>query len=136
MGQTQTDLLFVYGTLRRGFAPHRFLRSLRAKYLGEGTVQGELFDLGAFPGARKTARVGAVVRGEVYRLVQPTRGFAVLDEYEGLDPSSAQSLFRRETAQVSLQNGKQAVAWVYWLKCQPKCARRIPSGDCGKKTEV
>src|SRR5262249_2027949 len=45
-----TELLFVYGTLMRGYGLHRLLAG-RAAYLGEGEVQGFLFDLGAYPAA-------------------------------------------------------------------------------------
>ena len=43
-------LLFVYGTLMRGFRLHDVLAS-RAAFVGEGLVQGLLFDLGRYPAA-------------------------------------------------------------------------------------
>ncbi len=60
------DLLFVYGTLMRGFPLHRILDG-KAEYLGVGEVPGLLFDLGSYPAALRGP--GGPIRGEVYRLV-------------------------------------------------------------------
>jgi len=113
--------IFVYGTLRRGFGRHRVLQRLRARYAGEGTIEGELYRLGEFPGARKSSQASSRIVGEVYQPQNPKRAFRVQDLDRGL--------FRREPAEVSLQNGGRVTAWVYWLKRAPWLPTRIPSGD-------
>jgi gamma-glutamylaminecyclotransferase len=114
--ERDTDLLFVYGTLRRGFALHHHLRRMGAEFVATGQVQAELYDLGKFPGARKSIKPGKVLAGEVYRLRQAEKALKVLDRVQGFAPQTAEkSLFRRATTEVVLPNGERRVAWIYWL---------------------
>lgn len=69
--------VFVYGTLRRGERNHDYFLK-RAEFLGVARVQGQLVDLGSYPGL--LAREGEVV-GEVYRVDATT--LARLDILEG-----------------------------------------------------
>src|SRR6266478_3408727 len=62
------DLLFVYGTLMRGFSLHALLEG-RATYLGEAAASGLLLDLGSYPAGLKSAT--GKIFGEVYRLADP-----------------------------------------------------------------
>src|SRR5208337_420316 len=78
--ELDTDLLFVYGTLRRGFPLHHHLRRMGAEFVARGNVQGELFDFGKFPGARKSTKPGKTVEGELYRLRRPEKALKVLDQ--------------------------------------------------------
>lgn len=127
------DLLFVYGTLRRGFARHSVLQRVHARYVGRGTTQGELYDLGEFPGAQKSQSASTRIIGEIYQLPNPARALRVLDEIEGFRPRDpASSLFRRDTAAILLENDKQLTAWVYWLNREPWPTSRILSGDYGR----
>jgi len=127
---TGTHLLFAYGTLRRGFERHGVLQRLVARYIGEGVIEGELFDLGEFPGARKSVSGASRVRGEVYRLPGTSQAFSVLDSIEGYQTNAADSsLFVREITDVTLPNGKQVQAWVYWLNRWHGPMRRVTSGD-------
>ena len=81
-----------------------------------GEVQAELYDLGKFPGARKSTKPGKVLTGEVYRLRQTEKALKVLDRVEGFAPRRAEkSLFQRATTAVVLPNGERRVAWIYWL---------------------
>ena len=114
--ELDTDFLFVYGTLRRGFALHHHLRRMGAEFVATGEVQAELFDLGKFPGARKSTKPGKIVAGEVYRLRQAENALKVLDHVEGFSPQTPEkSLFQRATTEVVLPNGERRVAWIYWL---------------------
>jgi gamma-glutamylcyclotransferase (GGCT)/AIG2-like uncharacterized protein YtfP len=124
------DLLFVYGTLRRGFERHHHLVRLKAKCCGKGEVAGKLFDLGCYPGARPSGREGEWIRGEVYQLRRPERDLRVLDEIEGFNPSAPErGEFVRETAEFILDNAARRRAWVYWLRGGVATTRRIASGD-------
>src|SRR5438105_1507723 len=100
-----SSMLFVYGTLRPGGERqrHSLLAGLGAVYVGKGSVAGELYDLGAYPGALKSQDPASRVVGEVYRLSNPTQALHKLDEYEGVSPSgAAASLYSREITEVTL----------------------------------
>lgn len=98
--------------------------------MGKGTVRAILFDCGDWPGAKKSVGSRARVTGEVYRLRSSARALKVLDELEGFRPQAPEaSLFTRETTEVTLPDGKQTLAWVYWLNRQVAPMRRIHSGD-------
>ena len=109
------DLLFVYGTLRRGFGLHHHLKRMGAEFVASGTVQAEIFDLGEFPGARKSARPGKEVEGELFRLHKMEMSLRVLDQVEGIQ-NPGRGFFKRGTAEVKLPNGERRLAWIYWLR--------------------
>lgn len=117
----------MYGTLRRGGKRHDILRQLHAVYVGKGSVAGELFDLGEYPGAVRSNATAAHVIGEVYRLPKLKAALTTLDEYEGV--GVATSLYHREIAEVTRESGGHLKAWIYWLTQPPRHGRRIESGD-------
>lgn len=112
------ELLFVYGTLMRGFRLHRLLTG-RTEYLGEGVVPGLLFDLGSYPAALRGA--GGSIRGEVYRLLDPGLWVA-LDSAEG-------SQYHRGEVGVRMSSGGDLTAAVYWFVAPLGGAAPIPGGD-------
>jgi len=126
--ELNTDLLFVYGSLRRGFSLHHHLRRMAAEFVARAQVHAELFDLGKFPGARKSSKPGKVLAGEVYRLRQTEKALKVLDYVEGFSPRAAErSLFQRATTEVVLPNGERRVAWIYWLNERARGRRQASS---------
>lgn len=67
------------------------------------------------------------MKGEVYRLHDPDSILAALDEYEGAvgpDP-----LYRRELADIHLENGKPIEAFTYIFNQPVEGYLRIESGD-------
>jgi gamma-glutamylcyclotransferase (GGCT)/AIG2-like uncharacterized protein YtfP len=111
------DLLFVYGTLRRGFRLHHDLKRLGAQFVGNGEVQAEIFDLGEFPGARASAKPGKTLAGELYRLHKVENTLKVLDQVEGFSPRNPEKgVFQRGTTEVTLPNGERRLAWIYWYR--------------------
>jgi gamma-glutamylcyclotransferase (GGCT)/AIG2-like uncharacterized protein YtfP len=109
------DLLFVYGTLRRGFRLHHHLKRLGAQFVANGKVQAELLDLDEFPGARPSTKPGKRVEGELYRLHRVESTLRALDQVEGFSPNNPEKgLFQRGTVEVTLANGEPRVAWIYW----------------------
>ena len=112
------DLLFVYGTLMRGFRLHGLLAG-RAEYVGEGEVPGLLFDVGSYPAALRGG--GGFVRGEVYRLGDPGLWVA-LDSAEG-------SQYHRGEVGVRMASGGQVTACIYWYVGSLGGAVPIPGGD-------
>jgi len=112
------NLLFVYGTLMRGFPLHALLER-RATYLGEATTPGLLLDLGSYPAALKSAT--GKIRGEVYRLADPGL-WRALDSAEG-------SQYHREQAGIEQASGGRVGAYVYWYVGPIDGAVPIPGGD-------
>ena len=122
--------LFVYGTLRRdvGHPLHAVLAE-HATFVGCGTFQGKLYDLGAYPGAVPSENATDVVAGEVYALHDPERVLAILDRYEGCADEPPPTEFRREKARITLQDGMRIEAWIYLYNWPTAGLPRIPSGD-------
>jgi gamma-glutamylcyclotransferase (GGCT)/AIG2-like uncharacterized protein YtfP len=112
------ELLFVYGTLMRGFPLHAMLAG-RAEYIGEGEVPGLLFDLGSHPAALRGA--GGPISGEVYRLADPGL-WGALDSTEG-------SQYHRGEVGVRMASGGQVAACIYWYVGSLGRAVPIPGGD-------
>lgn len=123
--------IFVYGTLRRD-AGDRAPPSLKLGWTfeGIGTVPGELYDLGRYPGAIPSKdRSDTRVRGEVYGLPRPADTLRRLDIYEGCGPDDPQPhQFVRELIDVELEDGRCVRAWIYWFGGTP-LGRPIQSGD-------
>jgi gamma-glutamylcyclotransferase (GGCT)/AIG2-like uncharacterized protein YtfP len=111
--------LFVYGSLRRGFQhPAYAYISRYFTLIGEGKVQGKLYDMGSYPAALPVTG-DFFIRGELYRINHPDEfewAMAQLDDYEGIVPEPGESaLYRREQAIVRLDNGSTELAWIYWF---------------------
>ncbi len=129
MERSGHELLFVYGTLRRGFAAHALLRRLGARLKGNGAVPGILYDLGTYPGARPAEGCG-LIAGEVYAVPNAPASLAAIDRYEGYRESQPQaSEFVRARVRVALQDATAVEAWIYWLNRTGQSMKRIPGGD-------
>lgn len=120
------ELLFVYGTLKRGQPHHALLSDCR--YRGAGAIAGALYALPEGVPAASPVGEGAV-HGELYEL--PDYGAFILgelDAYEGVE----HGLFVRARARVDDRE-----AWVYWAgpalratlaALRPLAAGRWPEG--------
>jgi gamma-glutamylcyclotransferase (GGCT)/AIG2-like uncharacterized protein YtfP len=105
----ERQLVFVYGTLKRGERNHHWLEG--ASWQGEAELSGVLLhDLGPFPMA--VIGEGTAI-GEVYAVEE--QGLARLDELEGFP-----RLYDRQM--LSLNDGRQA--WVYLGR--PRQVRHAP----------
>ncbi len=122
--------LFVYGTLMRELANNPFLDTpFKAAYFANGSVRGELFDVGEFPGFVPSEN-GAEVRGEVFQVKIAESLFETLDIVEGVnDQYPERSLFERTTTNVKLENGENLEAWIYQYNLSPANLKRIENGD-------
>ena len=125
--------LFVYGTLRKavGHTMHRIL-ARDARFIGDATLRGTLYDLGTYPGLVTAGDAIDLVRGEVYAL-DPDRAeamLAMLDRYEGCAATDRlPHEYRREVVQVTLGDGSARAASTYVLNRPPAGLQRIPDGD-------
>jgi len=123
------DLVFFYGTLMAGFdRRQRAGMDANLRYLGRGSIQAALFDLGLYPAA--VPAPAGVVRGELYEITDAPTVLAALDEIEGYRPDDHdRSLYVRSLTAVALPDGTSESAWAYFYNAPLGRATRIPSGD-------
>jgi len=132
-----TRALFVYGTLRPGFAgafgaAMRQRLSAEGDWIGAAALEGQLFDLGRYPGVVEHTDVAAksTVAGDVLSLREPEMTWPWLDRYEGIDPVRPESSeYERVVRPVKLMSGELVDAWVYLLARYPEHGRLIAPGD-------
>jgi gamma-glutamylcyclotransferase (GGCT)/AIG2-like uncharacterized protein YtfP len=124
-----TDKVFVYGTLMAGFDRRRRAGiDTRMRFVGRGWIAAALYDLGLFPAA--VPAPDRRVAGEVYEVVDDPSVLAKLDEIEGYRPNDPDtSLYVRAQTTVTLENGAQDSAWVYFYNAPLGQGQLIESGD-------
>ena len=102
----------------RGLPLHHLIER-RAEFVGLGSINGKLVELGGYPGALPDGT--GTVRGEIYRL-ESVGLLAALDSAEGPE-------FPRRVSPVRLDDGREVSAWVYWFSGSPDQGVVIPDGD-------
>jgi len=124
-----TDKIFVYGTLMAGFDRRRRAGiDTRMRFVGRGRIQAALYDLGLFPAAIPAP--DGRVAGELYEVVDDPSVLAKLDEIEGYRPNEPDtSLYTRAQVVVTLEDGTEETAWVYFYNAPLGQGQRIESGD-------
>jgi len=124
-----TDKVFVYGTLMAGFDRRRRAGiDTRMRFVGRGWIAAALYDLGLCPAA--VPAPDCRVAGEVYEVVDDPSVLAKLDEIEGYRPNDPDtSLYVRAQTTVTLENGAQDSAWVYFYNAPLGQGQLIESGD-------
>jgi len=105
------ELVFVYGTLRRGGTNH--FRMSGADLVAEGIVKGRLYRISWYPGLILGDE--GEVTGEVYSV--DAAQLLELDTFEGLSAGEIEgSEYRRVKAVVIRPGGKTLSAWVWeWI---------------------
>ena len=100
-------LVFVYGTLKRGFWNNYLLKE--AEFLGEGTTleKFKLYTVG-FPYALSDGE-GLPLRGEVYEVEEET--LKRLDALEGYP-----NHYKRKLTEVKLDDGRVVKALIYYAE--------------------
>lgn len=127
-----TNILFVYGSLRRGFQNPMFqYLSKHFEFCGNGKVRGKLFDLGEYPAA-VPATDDSLIIGELYVAKSEDEfnwAMSQLDDYEGVNPEEGEvQLYKRETTTVFSTQG-EVTAWIYWYNGDVAGKPLIESGD-------
>lgn len=118
------ELVFVYGTLRRGGTHH--WRMNGAVFVRSGTIRGRMYRFGWYPGLVVDPSAGEI-KGEIFA-VGPAQ-LAELDRFEGLSAGEIEgSEYRRVRVAVSGE-GEPVDAWIWeWLGPVDE-SQRIPGGN-------
>ncbi len=127
----QETLLFVYGTLRRGF-PGAMARWLQRKgcFVGSGWCGGRLYDAGRYPVMVASKNATERVCGDVYMLKQAGAVLSRLDRYEGCSRSARPpGEYQRSRLSVILDDGRVLTAWAYLYRYPTRGLRPISGGD-------
>ena len=123
------DLLFVYGTLMRGFDhPMAKLLSRSTEFVGEARCRARLYLVKHYPGLVLSDDPDDAVFGELVRLQTPDESFATLDEYEGCGPGVASPQYIRQLLPVTRDDGTVSEAWTYVYNRPVAQLKRIASG--------
>jgi gamma-glutamylcyclotransferase (GGCT)/AIG2-like uncharacterized protein YtfP len=128
-----THPLFVYGTLRPGFAPAEIASAVAQLHpIAEAHLQGTLYHLGQYPGLMLNPITGKV-HGIVFQFPPDDHLAATLlaqlDTYEDFHPHSpADSQFVRVLHPVTLDDGRSLPCWVYLYNMHPGSAPILASG--------
>lgn len=104
--------LFVYGSLRKGFAPPEIAETAeRLKLVGEGFVYGSLYDLDDYYALVLSGE--DEIFGQILELPDDDEVLRKLDEYEGFDPNNLEkSVFLRKKTTAYLGD-KNLETWIY-----------------------
>lgn len=119
------QLVFVYGTLRRGGSNH--FRMAGSEFVAPGTITGYMYRIDWYPGLVLN-EAGDEIHGEVYS-VTPEQ-LSALDMFEGLSAGEIEgSEYRRVQTTVVRQDSQTLNAWVWeWLGIVDE-SQRISDGD-------
>lgn len=119
------QLVFVYGTLRRGGSNH--FRMAGAEFVAAGTITGRIYRIDWYPGL-VLDDAGEEIHGEVYS-VTPDQ-LSTLDVFEGLSAGEIEgSEYRRVQTTVVRQDSQTLTAWVWeWLGLTAE-SQRLTDGD-------
>ncbi|MEE6187162.1 hypothetical protein PIECOFPK_00290 [Mycovorax composti] len=123
---TQSEYLFVYGSLLSGFKSPAY--EYIARYfnlVGTATVVGTIYDMGTFP-VGTPHDTGRLIKGELYKirnLKELSFAFAQLDDYEGMfvdEEEEYDNNYARALTEATLETGEKVTTWVYWYYKEAK----------------
>ena len=125
-----SDLLFVYGTLMRGYShPMARLLSANADFLGEASCRGRLYKVKHYPGLVLSDEAADVVFGELYRLRAAVDLLREFDMYEACGEGFPEpTQYVRLTLPVTLTDGTTRETWTYIYNWPVTGLSRIESG--------
>lgn len=131
-----SDLLFVYGTLRKGNSNQmaEYL-STHAAFLTGGWFRGRMYQISFYPGVIASDHMEDRIYGEVYSLHDAQASFAVFDAYEECSAEHAQPAeYQRVKAHIDTIDGNASVqAWIYLYQWSVTDKVLIKEGDFMKR---
>jgi gamma-glutamylcyclotransferase (GGCT)/AIG2-like uncharacterized protein YtfP len=125
-----SDLLFVYGTLMRGYVhPMARLLSANADFLGEAICRGRLYMVKHYPGLVLSDNATEIVHGELYRLREPEALLREFDMYEACGEGFPEpTQYVRQMLPIALADGAPGEAWTYIYNWPVEKLKLIESG--------
>jgi gamma-glutamylcyclotransferase (GGCT)/AIG2-like uncharacterized protein YtfP len=125
-----SDLLFVYGTLMRGYEhPMARLLSTNADFIGEASCRGRLYQVKHYPGLVLSDKDYERVFGELYRLRAVEDLLREFDMYEACGEGFPEpTQYVRRMLSVTLADGAVSDAWTYIYNWPVEALARIESG--------
>jgi gamma-glutamylcyclotransferase (GGCT)/AIG2-like uncharacterized protein YtfP len=119
------ELVFVYGTLRRGGSNH--FRMDGAEFIASGLISGRMYKISWYPGL-VLDEAGDDIKGEVYSVDLEMLGN--LDSFEGISAGETEdSEYRRVPTTVTLPDGGTLTAWVWEWRGVFDEGQRLRHGD-------
>jgi gamma-glutamylcyclotransferase (GGCT)/AIG2-like uncharacterized protein YtfP len=126
---TDSDLLFVYGTLLINENELSKYLKHTAIFYTKGKINGKLYNAGEYPGAIPDANSGYFIYGDVYHLPCQQQAFSLLDAYEGYGNDQPQpNEFLRRLCEVETELGLKT-CWVYFYNLRVAGLEEIRTGD-------
>ncbi len=125
----QGELIFVYGTLRRGCTTGAHTTYLAgARFVDHAKIHGKLFRVSYYPALVLDENADWVI-GEVYQLASAEQ-LARLDAYEECTyPALPEQEYQRLSVQVQTGPGGYLSVWVYAYQHTHDGLELIASGD-------
>jgi gamma-glutamylcyclotransferase (GGCT)/AIG2-like uncharacterized protein YtfP len=127
-----SDLLFVYGTLRKGNANEmaEYLHK-HAEFLSDGWFRGRMYMISYYPGVVASDEKNDRVYGEIYRLHDAQTALTILDAYEECIAQHAQPAeYKRVTANIDSVDGHVPKSvWIYLYQWPTVDKVMIQEGD-------
>lgn len=119
--EEQHPLVFVYGTLKRGFGNHRVMQEAGGRFVCEATTteQFPLVEQG-LPYLLLRPGQGRRVEGEIFRVGTP-EGWRRLDHLEGHP-----QFYHREVIAIEAADGDTYEAWAYFLTHEDESLAGLP----------
>ena len=124
----ESDYLFVYGTLMRGTHPMHTVLSEHAKFVSNGWITGQLYQIADYPGAIASQQSEDKVFGELYQF-SDVQIIQLLDDYEECSaafPKPHEYIRRRVNVYVTEMDISQA--WTYFYNRSVASHQRLLSG--------
>jgi len=102
------DLVFVYGTLKKGYGNYRIMKEAGGKFIGNAVTLDNFYIMGGagipYVIESDDKEFSSAICGELYKV----KDFKPLDILEGHP-----SLYKRELIEVVKENGEIVEAWMY-----------------------
>ncbi len=121
----QREIVFVYGTLRRGGSNH--FRMEAAEFIAKGRISGKMYRIDWYPGLVLDG-AGDDIVGEAYSVDLELLGN--LDSFEGVSAGDKEGCeYRRVPTMVTCAAGQTLTAWVWEWLGEVEENQRLRSGD-------
>lgn len=121
--KTKTNLVFTYGTLKKGFCNHYLLKT--SKFINKGVTKGQMFSFGSFPAV--DIKQNGKVTGEIYKVDDVT--FKELDRLEEYP-----SWYDRKIVNIIVKN-EILKAWIYTIPKEKLNGKKIVKEGEWKKVD-